>query len=129
MTQEPMERDEALGAALGGVAGHASDARVDWGALRSVINTRAASELARRRARRTRMRFLLPASVAASIALFVVVARAPQQPPAMPTAPSSQVSIEQLLDANVSDGEFRALLTGATEIDDLLAIAAEEERP
>ena len=129
MTHEPMERDEGLGEALSGITGTVTNARVDWSGLRGAINARAASELTRRRARRTRMRFMLPASVAASIALFVVVARAPHETPAVTTTPSSQVSIEELLDANVSDGEFRALLTGATEIDDLLAIAAEEERP
>ena len=49
-------------------------------------------------------------------------------------APSSQaalagpVSIEELLDANVSDGQFRALVSGASDANDLLSIAAGESQ-
>ena len=61
-------------------------------------------------------------------ALFVLVARAPEQSltPSFQNSVAGQLSIEELLDADVTDGQFRALLSGAGEVDDLLAIAAEE---
>jgi len=41
----------------------------------------------------------------------------------------AETSIDELLDANVSDGQFRALLSGANEANDLLSIAAGEGQP
>jgi hypothetical protein len=69
---------------------------------------------------------MIPATIAAGLALFVVVARAPEHPdtPAWQSSSGGQLSIEELLDADVSDRQFRALLTGADDATDLLAIAA-----
>jgi hypothetical protein len=135
MTQEPLDRDTALGEALDGIAADPGRERVDWAGLRRSVHERAASELARRRARYRRMRLAIPAAVAASFALFLLVPRAPEQTnlsgPAGPAVSTTagQVTIDELLDADVSDGQFRALLFGATEADDLLLIAAQEDRP
>ena len=128
MTQEPMERDAALAQALAEADANPMDEGADWTALRRATNTRAATELANRRVRR-RLRVALPASVAAGIALFVLVARAPDQrgvSPASPRTTASGITIEEILDDSVSDGQVRALLAGARDVDALLLIAAEE---
>ena len=122
------ERDAALGAALRDVTGD-QDTTVDWTRLRSTINASAATELARRR-RVRRVRVLaIPATIAASVALFVLVVRAPEPgvTPSMQSSAAGQLSIEELLDAEVSDGQFRAWLSGADDADDLLSIAAEDQ--
>jgi hypothetical protein len=135
MTHESLERDAELGAALDGVALDADNERVDWNALRRSVHERAASELARRRTRYRRMRLVIPAALAASFALFLLMPRGPGPTqvsgPGGPTATPAAVpvTIDELLDADVTDGQFRALLFGATEADDLLLIAAEEDRP
>ena len=122
-----IERDPELGAALRNATGDEAQ-NVDWSRLRNAINAGATAELARRRQRRRARTFVMPATIAAGLALFVVVARAPEQPltPSFQTRAADQISIEELLDANVSDRQFRALLAGAGEVDDLLAIAAGE---
>jgi hypothetical protein len=122
-----IERDQELAAALRDAAGDEST-HVDWSRLRSSINAGATAELARRRRSQRARRFVIPATIAAGLALFVIVARAPEQPlaPSLQSNIAGQLSIEELLDADVSDGQFRALLAGAGEADDLLAIAAEE---
>jgi len=127
MTHEPMERDAALGRALAEVT-TPMDEGADWTALRRATNARAAAELAKRRVSR-RMRMALPASVAAGIALFVLVARAPDQmgvDPATQGTAAGDITIEEIFDDNVSDGQVRALLAGAREADALLLIAAAE---
>jgi hypothetical protein len=128
MTHEPMERDAALAKALADVVEDPMTGPAGWSDLRRATNARAAAELAKRRFRR-RMRVALPASAAAGIALFVIVARAPDRTGA--PSPSGEVAaggstIDELLDANVSDGEFRALVAGAADANELLLIAAEE---
>jgi hypothetical protein len=137
MIDEALERDSELGAALADVVGNATAAHADLTSLRRAINRSAASELARRRAPR-RVRAFLPASLAAGIAVFLLVRGIPNQSSffapdrrALPvaagqTAVAAQDSIDALLDANVSDGQFRALVSGAGDATDLLAIAAEE---
>ena len=122
-----IDRDPELGAALRNATGDEAQ-NVDWSRLRNAINAGATAELARRRQRRRARTFVMPATIAAGLALFVVVARAPEQPltPSFQTRAADQISIEELLDANVSDRQFRALLAGAGEVDDLLAIAAGE---
>lgn len=127
MTHEPLERDTELAAQLDGLAGDAMRTAEQWSGLRRAIDARAASELTRRRTRR-RMRLALPASVAAGIALFVVVSRPPSSREPSPAADAGAISIEELLDANVSEGQFRALVAGAADADELLLIAAGDER-
>ena len=122
-----IERDPEISAAL-------RDATVDeaqnvnWSRLRSAINTGAFHELARRRQSQRARAFVIPATIAAGFALFVLVARAPEQSvaPSFQSSAADQISIEELLDADVTDGQFRALLSGAGEVNDLLSIAAEE---
>jgi hypothetical protein len=127
MIEEPMERDRTLADALADVAGEPVGGS-GWTELRHAVNTRAAVELARRRQQRRRTRIVIPASLAAGIALFVVVSQAPDRnvAPSVQRALTGQVSIDDLLDANVSDGQFRALVSGAGDANDLLSIAAEE---
>jgi hypothetical protein len=134
MTHDPWERDATLGKALRDVADDSTDLGVDWLELRRATNQRAAAELRRRRARFRRLRVVIPATLAASFVLFLLTSRMPEraggEPGAERTAStaSSQSAIDELLDADISDGQFRALLFGATEADDLLLIAA-EDRP
>jgi hypothetical protein len=132
MTDEPMHRDAELREALGDVVAGPNDELVDWVELRRSINQRAASELGRRRVRYGRMRFAIPAALAASLALFLLVSRADRTGGEALVGPSgtgagTRATIDELLDANLSDGQFRALLFGATEADDLLLSAAEED--
>jgi hypothetical protein len=126
---EPIERDAELGAALHDAAGGQANG-VDWMRLRRAINDGAADELARRRRSQRARVFAVPATIAAGFALFVLVARAPEQglTPSFQSSAAGQRSIEELLDADVSDGQFRALVSGADEANELLAIAAEEVR-
>lgn len=72
-------------------------------------------------------RFVVPATIAAGFALFMLAVRTPDRSltPSFQNA-ADQLSIEELLDADVSDRQFRALLAGAGEVDDLLAIAAQD---
>jgi hypothetical protein len=130
MTDEPLERDPELASALADAAGD-GEANADWAGLRRGIHARAASELARRRHSRFRLRVFIPASLAAGLALFVLVAHAPHQATVVPsaqTAIAGTTSIDELLDANLSDGQFRALVSGAGDANDLLSIAAGESQ-
>ena len=126
MTDEPLTRDRTLGDALAEANGHPIDAHVDWTALERAVAARASFELMRRRARR-RMRVAIPAGLAAAIALVAFLTR-PAEQTAIVNAPGlqQQSSIDELLDANVSDGQFRALVSGAGEANELLSIAAGE---
>lgn len=122
-----IERDPELGAALRDATGDEAQ-NVNWSRLRGAIGADAATELARRRQRRRTRRFVIPATMAAGFALFMLVVRTPEQSwtPSFQGSATDQLSIEELLDADVSDRQFRALLAGAGEVDDLLAIAAQE---
>jgi hypothetical protein len=132
MTHELMHRDAELGKALGDAVASPNEEIVDWMELRRSINQRAAPELGRRRLRDRRVRFVIPAAVAASFALFLLVSRVDRTggEPVGPseTSADARATIDELLDANLSDGQFRALLFGATEADDLLLIAAEDRQ-
>jgi len=130
MTDESLEHDPALRDALTDIAGDSRHAQPDWTQLRGAINARATSELGRRRLQRRRTRFVIPASLAAGIALFMVVSRLPDRTvaPSVHDTGAAQVSIDDLLDANVSDGQFRALVSGASDANDLLSIAAGESQ-
>jgi hypothetical protein len=138
MTDEVLQRDPELGAALADLAGDLMPVRADVTSLRHAINRKAASELARRRAPR-RVRVFIPASLAAGIAVFLLVRGVPspslldpnRQPLPVPSTQAALAgpgSIEELLDANVSDGQFRALVSGANDANDLLSIAAGESQ-
>ena len=132
MTFEPMERDAQLGATLRDVSGDPSSSGVEWAALRGRITAHAAPELARRR-RARRLRFALPAALAAGVALAVIV-RGPElariEPAGAPTAVATgEASIDALLDGSLSERQVRALLSGAGDADNLLLIAAEDPRP
>jgi hypothetical protein len=122
-----IERDPELGAALRDATGDEAQ-HVNWSRLRGAISADAATELARRRRSRRTRRFVIPATMAAGFALFMLVVRTPEQSltPSFQSSATGQISIEELLDADVSDRQFRALLAGAGEVDDLLSIAAEE---
>ena len=123
------ERDPELGAALRDATGDQANG-MDWTRLRGAINAGAAAELARRRRRQRARVFAVPATIAAGFALFVLVVRAPEQglTPSFQSSAAGQLSIEELLDADVSEGQFRALVSGADEANELLSIAAEEMR-
>ena len=125
---EPLERDATLGAALRDVTGGPATA-VDLTRLRSAINASASAELARRRRARSARLLVVPATIAAGFALFVLVARAPELSVtrSIQTSAAGQLSIEELLDADVSDRQFQAWLSGADDANDLLSIAAEEQ--
>ena len=135
MTDE--REDPKLTRALREIANDPSEQPVNWLELRRSIGEGAASELARRRLhhRRRHLRILVPgAALAASIALFVLVSRSPEPSKTdlqgrPPIASSGSASIDELLDAEVSDGQFRAVLFGAGEADELLLLAAGDERP
>ena len=134
MTNEPLERDPELAHALSGIADGDVTENTDWAELRRGIHARAASELTRRRWSRRRVHVLMPTSLAAGIALFLLVAHEPSRPVPGQTEHSqvvvaNQASIEELFDANVSDGQFRAIVSGASEATDLLSIAAGEGQP
>ena len=99
--------------------------------LGQAILRRAAPELARRRARERRRWLIAPLALAASIALLLYFVPLP------PSAGGSAVtgaaggerqSVERLLEADVSDRQFRALLFGAIDADELLLIAAGDNR-
>ena len=121
------ERDPELGAALRDATGDQANG-MDWTRLRGAINAGAAAELARRRRSQRARVFAVPATIAAGFALFVLVVRAPEQglTPSFQSSAAGQLSIEELLDANVSDRQFQALVSGADEANELLSIAAEE---
>ena len=132
MTDEMFTRDPALGDALAEAAADPMHERVDWSGLRHAINARASLELTRRRSRRRLMRIAIPAGIAAGLALTVLVTRAPEPTDVGNLTHSivgAETSIDELLDANVSDRQFRALLSGAGEANDLLSIAAGEGQP
>lgn len=129
MTEGPLERDDVLADALRAAAGEPAHTDTDWDALRSAIARRAAPELARRR-RPRRARIFIPATLAASFVLFALFTRLPERTPETgddgATIAAAPVTIDDILDANVSDRQFRALLFGAAEADALLLMAASE---
>ena len=132
MTFEPMERDAQLETALRDASGDPFRSGVEWATLRGRITAQAAPELARRR-RARRLRFAMPAGLAAAIALFVIT-RGPEltrvEPAGGPAiVAAGEVSIDALLDGSLSERQVRALLSGAGEAEDLLLIAAGDPRP
>jgi hypothetical protein len=128
-----MPPDTELGDALRALPRDATRAP-QWEPLRRAIAERAAPELARRRWRR-RTVLALPAALAASIALVLLlppaldVAGTGDRAAGLPGSAAQSAALDDLLDADVSDRQFRALLFGAKDADDLLLIAAAEGLP
>jgi hypothetical protein len=126
MNEDVRPTNGTLAAALRTIA---AEPPGDLQALRHAIVRRAAPELARRRARARRGWLILPASLAASIALLLYSVPLPFAPDrgltqTRATDDGGGPAIERLLDADVSERQFRALLFGATNADELLLIAA-----
>jgi hypothetical protein len=134
MTHEPMTPDRSLGDALRDVSDERA-ADVGWEGLRRAINERAAPVLTGRRRRRRRVAVVLPSALAASLALLLLLPRVLDQSGAsgVPALPPGSIvpsaALDHLFDTDVSDRQFRALLLGAPDTDDLLLIAAAEDRP
>lgn len=109
--------------------------QVDWVGLRSAIGERAALPLARRRSRQERRHpwrvSLIPLAVAASIGLAVWVGTEVRDPSGATVAegvagePRQTVTAEEVFGADVSEQEFRLLVSGRADPDGLLALAVE----
>ena len=136
MMQEEKEilRDPEIAAALRLIDSEPPLQEVDWDALRSSIVARAEMPLARRRTRSARLarwtRPLVPLAAAASIALAVWVngLRAPEAPIAEGTgdAVTPATSVEDVFQADVSEQEFRHLVSGRANASDYLLVAIDE---
>ena len=135
MKQEnEMLRDPEIAAALRLVEAEPPLHEVDWEALRSTIVARAELPLAQRRARSARLarwtRPLVPLAAAASIALAVWVngLGAPESPIAEVTpeaAAPAAGSLEDVFQADVSEQEFRHMVSGRANAGDYLMVAIE----
>lgn len=137
MSNEEMSRESApdpeLRAALRLVEGEPPLEDVDWDALRGSIRARAELPLARRRreaggargrpgAERVR-RPLIPLAVAASVALAVWLVGGEAPPEGVPV---EQVSAEEVFRPDLSEQEFRLLVTGRSDPEALLRLALDE---
>lgn len=123
--------DPAFRAALRHAAGEPPLEEVDWDALRSSIGARAALPLARRRAGAQRSgtrwaRALIPLAAAASVALAVWLGGAgtgePDAGSHTAAAPAAQTP-EEVLRLDVSEQEFRQLVSGRADPEALLMLA------
>lgn len=123
--------DPALAAALRSLADEPPLESVDWERLRTSIAARAELPLARLRARgsdrpvpaRAAARLarpLLPLAVAASVALAVWVGTA-GEPPAAESA--ARLPVEEAFRPDLSEQEFRLLVSGGTDPEALLRLA------
>lgn len=131
--EEPVS-DPELRAALSSLEGEPPLEAVDWSALQRSIGARAELPLARRRrgaqpllrppAARARQgwRPLLPLAVAASIALVVWTGGGGETP----EAAVGQLSPEEVFEADLSEQEFRLLVSGGADPEELLLIALGE---
>jgi hypothetical protein len=134
MNEESHDVDRLLSSAWRDLAAD-RPATPDAEELGQAILRRAAPELARRRARARRRWLIAPLALAASIALLLYSVPLPPASGggravigAATDAGGERQSVERLLDADVSDRQFRALLFGATDADELLLIAAGDSR-
>lgn len=137
MTHEPMNdaaRDREIEAALRLAESEPPFDEVDWSALRSSITARAEMPLARRRARSARRarwtRTFVPLAAAASIALALWVTGpfgelATPVARGAPDAVVPAVSPEDVFQADLSEQEFRNIVSGTADADALLLLAVE----
>lgn len=129
-----IERDPELEAALRLIESEPPFDEVDWSALRSSITARAELPLARRRTRSARLarwtRPLVPLAAAASIALALWIT-GPFGELANPIASGAPdvvvpaVSPEDVFQADLSEQEFRNIVSGRANADALLLLAVE----
>ena len=132
MNQEELRPDPLLGAALRWSEGEVPLEEVDWNAMRSAIRERAAMPLARRRKVQRGaprwLRPLIPVAAAASIAVLVWTGGIGREGPAGVAVPQAAteypISIEEALLADLSEQEFRLVVAGRSDPDELLMIAA-----
>jgi hypothetical protein len=136
MQQEnEIRRDPEIAAALRMIEGEPPLADVDWEALRSAIVARAELPLAQRRTRSARLarwtRPLIPLAAAASIAMAMWAngLRAPE-PVTAPIADGNAeivapavTTVEDAFQADVTEQEFRLLVSGRANADALLMVA------
>lgn len=131
LRQDPTP-DPLLRAALTDLEPQPPMAEVDWEALHHSIHDQAALPLARRRraARWGWARPVIPAAMAAGLALFVFFGiRGPADPlGAFEERPEGFVSAEEALHADISDDEFILLVSGLADADALLLLAVDEGR-
>ena len=128
MTHRTLDPDPTLAAALRDATAERPDAEVDWSALGRGIGRRAAPELARRRRHQHLRGRVIAVGIAASLAVLVFGGRLWDRTAGAPTGTlatsAGDRTVDELFDADVTDGQFRALLFGASEAEDLLLIAA-----
>ena len=125
MSDEALERDAVLGRALSEIdSGRLDDA--GWTRLRQGIGARAATELARRRTRLHQRLLVIGASLAAGLALFVATSGTMRTPQDAATAiersrsVAERVSTDQLLDAEVSDGDVVVVVAPGMSLTDVV---------
>jgi hypothetical protein len=134
MNHQEMRPDPLLGAALRWAEGEVPVDEVDWSAMRTTIRSRAALPLARRRAsaKPRWVRPVIPIAAAASIAVLLwaggIGRDGPTGAAVSVAAPGAtyQLSIQEALLADMSEQEFRLLVSDRNDPDDLLMIAASE---
>jgi hypothetical protein len=133
MRNEGIERDPELGGMLRRIRGEAPLDEVDWPALRRSIGAGAAPALALRRRAQRRRRGLFVGALATSVAALLLIPGAPREEirpsgaTGLPSAyASGGLSLVEILDADVTDEEFRTLLEGAADAEALLLLAAAE---
>ena len=121
--------DPELGAALRSLEGGPPLESVDWEHLRRSIGARAELPLAQRRTRQGKRgaplwRPMIPLAAAASIALAVWMAGERSSPE---TSPEERLSAEEVFHPDLSEQEFRLLVTGRSDPEVLLLIALDEQ--
>jgi hypothetical protein len=142
MSETPLERDPAIAKLLGEAVDEPQFGGDALERVRRGVGVAAAAELARRRAvGRTdgprvagrpgrRWQLLLGSgTLAAALALLFVVGtltRGSGGGDGAWTSGADAPTVDDILDADVSDAQFRALLAGAAFADELLRIAAGE---
>lgn len=119
--------DPELSAALRSLEGEPPLESVDWESLRRSIRMRAELPLARRRAgqvRRQRMwRPMIPLAAAASIALAVWLGGTGSTE----RTTEGRLSAEEAFHPDLSEQEFRLLVSGRANPEELLLIALDEQ--
>jgi hypothetical protein len=129
----PVIPDPRLAAALRWAEGEAPVNEVDWEALHGAIHARAELSVARRRRTRQRARWtrsLVPLAVAAGIGGAALVGGTlrdrTQSAPLRTATADPAVSAEEVLTSNLTDEEFRLLVTSRSDPDGMLRMAIDE---